>query len=94
MNVMKHAEATSANLTVDVQPDTFVLRISDDGMGISPNRLHHIMSHGLASMKHRIAALGGVWDIEAPPGGGTMVTARIPMASMLLNEPPEAVPAA
>jgi hypothetical protein len=38
--------------------------------------------------------LGGVWDIEAPPGGGTMVTARIPMASMLLNEPPEAVPAA
>ena len=94
MNVMKHAEATSANLTVDVQPDTFVLRISDDGMGISPNRLHHIMSHGLASMKHRIAALGGVWDIEAPPGGGTMVTARLPMASLLLNEPPEAVPAA
>ncbi len=94
MNVLKHAEATSANLTVEVQPDTFVLRISDDGRGISPNRLQNIMSHGLASMKHRIAALGGVWDIEAPPGGGTIVTARIPMASMLLYEPSEPVPAA
>jgi signal transduction histidine kinase len=94
MNVLKHAEASSANLTVDVQQDTFVLRIGDDGLGISPNRLHNIMSHGLASMKHRIAALGGVWDIEAPPGGGTIVTARIPMASMLLYEPAEPAPAA
>jgi signal transduction histidine kinase len=48
-------------------------------------------------MKHRIAALGGTWEIHAAVGGGTVVTARIPLASMLLFEPsaaPATIPAA
>ncbi len=95
-NILKHAEATSADLAVDIQGDSFVLRISDDGKGISMNRPQTITSHGLASMRHRIAALGGTWDIHAPATGGTVVTARIPLSSMLLFEPspPLPVPAA
>jgi signal transduction histidine kinase len=95
-NILKHAEATSADLAVDIQGDSFVLRISDDGKGISMNRPQTITSHGLASMRHRIAALGGTWDIHAPATGGTVVTARIPLSSMLLFEPspPPPVPAA
>jgi signal transduction histidine kinase len=95
-NILKHAEATAADLAVGIQGDTFVLRISDDGKGISPNRLQTITSHGLASMRHRIAALGGTWDIHAAATGGTVVTARIPLSSMLLYEPspPAPVPAA
>ena len=95
-NILKHAEATSADLAVDIQGDSFVLRISDDGKGISMNRPQTITSHGLASMRHRIAALGGTWDIHAPASGGTVVTARIPLSSMLLFEPspPLPVPAA
>ena len=34
-------------------------------------------------MRHRIAGLGGVWDIRCPESGGTVITARIPMARML-----------
>jgi signal transduction histidine kinase len=94
-NILKHAEATSADLAVSIQGDSFVLRISDDGKGISMNRPQTITSHGLASMRHRIAALGGTWDIHAPATGGTVVTARIPLSSMLLFEPspPPPVPA-
>jgi signal transduction histidine kinase len=86
-NILKHAEAKSADLAVDIQQDTFVMRISDDGKGMLPPRRPTMPSHGLASMRHRIAALGGSWEVSTPPAGGTIVTARIPLRSMLLSEP-------
>jgi signal transduction histidine kinase len=85
-NILKHADAKSADLAIDVQKDIFVLRISDDGRGILPSHLQTITSHGLGSMKHRIAALGGTWDVRTPVSGGTIVTARIPLTSMLLSD--------
>jgi signal transduction histidine kinase len=86
-NILKHAEAKAAALSVDIQNDTFILQVSDDGRGIMPSRLKTSTSHGVSSMKHRIAALGGSWDVHSPASGGTVVTARIPMTSMLLAEP-------
>jgi hypothetical protein len=35
-------------------------------------------------MKHRIAALGGLWEMQHPAPGGTIVMARIPLGNMLL----------
>jgi signal transduction histidine kinase len=93
-NILKHSEAKSADLAVDVGEDTFVLQVSDDGKGITPNRRQTLTSHGLASMKHRIAALGGSWEVHAPATGGTIVTARIPMTRMLSSEPVRSLPAA
>ena len=82
-NILKHAEAKSADLAVAIEGNTFVLRVTDDGKGIPPNRLQTVTSHGLASMRHRIAALGGSWDVRSPGGGGTVVTALIPLPRML-----------
>jgi signal transduction histidine kinase len=78
-NILKHADATAADLSIEILDDLFVLRISDDGRGISSNRLKTATSHGLAAMKHRIAALGGSWEVTSPAVGGTTVTARIPL---------------
>jgi signal transduction histidine kinase len=86
-NILKHAEAKSADLAIGIEGDTFVLRVSDDGKGIPPNRLQTITSHGLASMRHRIAALGGSWEVHSPSTGGTIVTALIPLPRVLLTEP-------
>ena len=85
-NILKHADAKCADLAIEIQADTFVLRVADDGRGIPPNRSLPHTSHGLASMRHRIAALGGAWSATSPPNGGTVVTARIPLANMLMNE--------
>jgi signal transduction histidine kinase len=86
-NILKHAEAKSADLAIGIDGDIFVLRIADDGKGIAPARLQTITSHhGLASMRHRIAALGGTWDVTTPKTGGTVVTAIIPLARMLAAE--------
>jgi len=84
-NIIKHAEARSAELAVGIEGDTFVLRISDDGKGIAPARLQTNTSHGLSSMRHRISALGGSWAVQAPGGGGTIVTALIPLPRMLVT---------
>ncbi len=86
-NILKHAEAKSADMAIEIQHDLFVMRISDDGKGMVTARRPMIPSHGLASMRHRIAALGGSWEVSAPPAGGTTVTARIPLRSMLPPEP-------
>jgi signal transduction histidine kinase len=87
INILKHANARAADLSVDIHDDTFILRISDDGRGIPAQRLHIITSHGLASMKHRIAALGGSWDVRSPASGGTIITAMIPLSRVLLGNP-------
>jgi signal transduction histidine kinase len=82
-NILKHSEAKSADLFLSIEGESFNLKISDDGKGIPSTRVANATSHGLASMRHRIAGLGGVWDIRCPDSGGTVITARIPMARML-----------
>jgi signal transduction histidine kinase len=82
-NILKHAEATSADLSIEILENVFVLRISDDGRGIAPHRLGTSTSHGIAAMKHRVAALDGRWEVSSPPTGGTLVTARIPLQRLL-----------
>ncbi|HEV7611315.1 MAG TPA: CHASE3 domain-containing protein [Steroidobacteraceae bacterium] len=84
-NILKHAEAKSADLAIGIEGDTLLLRVSDDGKGIPPSRLQTITSHGLASMRHRISALGGSWEVRSPGSGGTTVIAMIPLPRMLLD---------
>jgi signal transduction histidine kinase len=86
-NILKHAEATSADLAIAIEDDTFILKITDNGKGIRSNRLKTDTSHGLAAMRHRIAALGGRWEIKSPSTGGTIVLAQIPLPRMLSEEP-------
>ena len=86
-NILKHAQAKSADLSVAIVDDTFTLRVADDGKGIAPAQMQTITSHhGLASMRHRIAALGGSWEISSAQPQGTVVIALIPLSRMLLTE--------
>jgi signal transduction histidine kinase len=82
-NILKHSEAKSADLFIAMDRDTFTLRITDDGKGIPSGRLATSTSHGLISMRHRIAGLGGTWEVGSPGAGGTIVTARVPLTRML-----------
>src|SRR5882757_5216460 len=85
-NILKHAAAKSADLAVLIEGDTLTLRITDDGKGIPRSRVGISTSHGLVAMRHRVAGLGGVWDVRTPSSGGTVVTARIPLDRMLMPE--------
>jgi signal transduction histidine kinase len=87
INILKHAHAKSVDLALDTTDDTFTMRIADDGKGMAVGRFRLIGSHGVASMRHRIRALGGKFDISCPPSGGTILTARIPLRNVVLTEP-------
>jgi signal transduction histidine kinase len=82
-NILKHSAAASVDLTLELDGDAIVMRISDDGKGIPASRLTAIGSHGLASMRHRVRALGGRLDVRSPASGGATLLVRIPATNAL-----------
>jgi signal transduction histidine kinase len=73
-NVVKHSHAGSAEVAASVDDGTLHLEIRDDGTGgADPN------GNGLVGMDDRVTALGGRLNIESPAGGGTRVTATVPL---------------
>jgi signal transduction histidine kinase len=69
--------------------ETLLMRIADDGIGIPAGQFMAIGSHGLASMRHRVRALGGRLDVRSPASGGTLLIVQIPIASAItqVSEP-------
>jgi signal transduction histidine kinase len=90
-NILKHSAATSMDITLNINAGKIVMQISDDGKGIPAGRLTAVGSHGIASMRHRVRALGGRLDIRSSSAGGTSLLAQIPLANALL-EVSEAAP--
>lgn len=80
-NILKHAGAKTADISLDMDDATLLMRISDDGRGIPAGRLTAIGSHGLASMRHRVRALGGRLEARGPASGGTLLVVQIPIAN-------------
>jgi signal transduction histidine kinase len=78
-NVVRHAGATSASVTIESDADAVSVVVEDDGIGFDPgSRAIASRRLGLVSMRERVAALGGEVDIVSSPGEGTTVRARVP----------------
>ena len=80
-NILKHSRAKTADISLDMDDETLLMRIADDGIGLPADRFTAIGSHGLASMRHRVRALGGRLDVRKPASGGTMLIVQIPIAN-------------
>ena len=74
------------DIGLDLDEDAIVMRITDDGRGIPAGQLTASGSHGLASMRHRVRALGGRFDVRNPASGGTTLLVRIPAATALQRD--------
>lgn len=76
-NIAKHAQATEADIVLDLQPGHVVLDIRDNGKGFDPTG--EFPGHlGLKSMRERAAQLAGTFEIRSSPGAGTHIRVRIP----------------
>ena len=84
-NVLKHARAGSVEVSLEIAPPWLLVRVQDDGVGVPPKRLRALQAHGLAAMRHRARALGGLWEIQTPRAGGTRVEVRLPLERVLLE---------
>jgi signal transduction histidine kinase len=77
-NILKHAKAENVELTLMLEKSNYRILISDDGVGIAPERLDGARSHGLVGMRHRIESLGGKFTISSNAPHGTRIEVVVP----------------
>ncbi|TYB43934.1 GAF domain-containing sensor histidine kinase [Actinomadura chibensis] len=73
-NVARHAQATQAAVKIDVGDDVTVL-VEDDGVGIPEGGRRS----GLRNIDERASGLGGSCTAKPRPGGGTVLSWRVPL---------------
>jgi signal transduction histidine kinase len=79
-NVLKHAQAEHAWLTLQERDGQVLLEIRDDGIGFDPLSVPHSRNghFGLLGMRERVELAGGSWDVHSVPGHGTLIRASLP----------------
>ena len=82
LNVAKHAKSKAATVRLETV-DTFMrLEVRDEGIGFDPTGGSTIAlssKFGLFSIRERMKALGGTFELESAPGKGTTATLVLPV---------------
>ena len=74
-NVIKHAHAERAAVSVALEGDTLVIEVRDDGIGGADP----IRGTGLVGLADRVDAVDGALTLASPPGGGTTLLVSLPV---------------
>lgn len=75
-NVVKHAQATTCLIEVQVVPNQLTLTVTDDGHALPQD---HTAGVGLHSMQERAAELGGTFSIQRAAAGGIAILVQLPL---------------
>ena len=78
-NIIRHAKAKLVKVVIEFRNHHFLIRISDNGIGIPKEKLSDIESFGIMGMKERIAFCNGNMDIKTEAGKGTEIQIKIPI---------------
>jgi len=78
-NVVRHANASSVEVSLRGTEGGITLAVRDDGKGLSDSGANARASLGLVSMRERVRLVGGKLDIIGRPDHGTSVVAWVPM---------------
>jgi signal transduction histidine kinase len=84
-NITKHAGATQVEVTLEIEADTLILTVRDNGSGFDAAGPRPKRSYGLMGIRERAYLLGGNVRIDSNPGEGTVIEARLPL-EMTANE--------
>ena len=80
-NVVKHADATSATVTLSQESGRASLVVADDGRGIDEEAAERSLGSGhigLASYRARVEAAGGTLSLTGAHGSGTIARVELP----------------
>jgi signal transduction histidine kinase len=80
-NVAQHARASRASVSCTQQGTWLRLVVRDDGTGGAQLTTVGSSSSGLAGLTDRVHAVDGRLHLVSPPGGPTVVTVDLPLAS-------------
>ncbi|MDP1946550.1 MAG: sensor histidine kinase [Nitrospirota bacterium] len=78
-NVMRHAAASQVQIRLTRSGDNVRVDITDNGKGISPERVTTTDSFGLHGVRERVSLLGGSFHIAGTSGIGTTASATLPL---------------
>ncbi len=81
-NVIQHADAYSAMITLTIGDDRVEFTIADDGRGFDPSLVAAVPgaksdSFGLQATRERVDQLGGTLTVSSAPGTGTSLTIEL-----------------
>jgi signal transduction histidine kinase len=80
-NVARHANASQVLVRLTRRGRTLRLLVEDDGCGFDVEATKHSRESGLGlfGMEERLALVGGALRVESTVGGGTRVSAEVPL---------------
>lgn len=89
-NVVRHAQARQARLTIVFAAGELTLRLQDDGQGFSPPvnpaELGHQGHFGLMGLHERALLFGGRLEVRSRPGQGTSLEVCLPLPDASTQE--------
>jgi signal transduction histidine kinase len=74
-NIIKHANASSAVISVGERAGRLFVEVSDNGVGGAVLGA----GSGLTGLADRVEAVGGRLALHSPSGGGTRLSAELPL---------------
>ena len=80
-NVLKHGRINRASVSMKYTQNVLSITVSDQGCGFDVSRLSedHSDRFGLLSIRERMTALGGSFDLQSVPGKGTVASLHLPV---------------
>jgi PAS domain S-box-containing protein len=78
VNVVKHAQATKANIIMTQEANNLRIVLEDDGIGFFKPSLNYD-GYGLFNIRERMNHINGQFEIKSIPGRGTRVTLVAPL---------------
>jgi len=78
-NVVKHSQATIAEVELDYGPNNVTLRVKDNGKGFQQSQCAGPTDghFGLLGISERAKRLGADLSIQSEPGGGTVLMVKV-----------------
>ena len=76
-NVVEHAKARTANVSIGRKDTEVEITVEDDGIGFEPHRI--VGRFGLMGIREQLAHLRGRFRIHSAPGRGTRASLSIPI---------------
>lgn len=85
VNIVKHAKADKATITMSQIDERVKIEVKDDGVGFDISALGKSIiepqGYGLFSIRERLSNFGENLDIDSTPGGGTVISFAAPLKS-------------
>ncbi len=83
-NAVRHANPALIDVTLRWDAPNLVLRVKDDGSGISAAQFEKSDGFGLSNMRERASEIDGRFEIQTVAGHGTTIIVTVPISSFQL----------